>query len=357
MRVRTRKNEVIHVSSFEQLRARYLSGELSFSRNRLGRPVAPLEPGDVHQLSERSAEDRLRLERLGLEALASGQVGVVILAGGMATRFKYDRPKALYPILGDRTFLDLKLDWILERWPGLPVHVMTSFHTHVPIDEALASSRWQGGVSLFQQGRMPRLRLDGQPLDAASGSESHATPGHGEWLEAFRRAGLLERFMAAGGRTLCFSNVDNLGATLDPLIIGRHLESGHGMTVEVARKQPGDKGGAPARVGGRVELVEGFMFPEAFDQDQLPYFNTASYCFDATQLRGEVSLPWYVVEKEASGERVIQFEQLAGDLSSVLATGLIAVERDARFIPVKSQGDVPSARELLKAKQRAEALS
>ncbi len=343
--------------SFEQLRARYLSGALSFSSNRLDRPVSPLEAGDVHHLGDLSAAERDRLRLLGEGALASRHVGVVVLAGGMATRFKYDRPKALYPILEGRTFLDVKLDWILDPWPGIHVHVMTSFHTHEPIAAALNGSRWNESVHLFQQGRIRRMLPDGQPLDERVGDEAYATPGHGEWLAAFRRSGGLDRFLEAGGRTLCFSNVDNLGATLDPVIIGHHLESGYGMTVEVARKLPGDKGGAPARVGGRVELVEGFMFPDAFDQDELPYFNTASYCFDAAALHQEVSLPWYVVEKEVGGTRVIQFEQLAGDLSSLLSTGLVAVDRDLRFIPVKSQNDVPAAREILRAKQRLESLS
>ena len=64
------------------------------------------------------------------------------------------------------------------------------------------------------------------------------------------------------------SNVDNLGATLDPAIIGAHLEaneaSGAKITAEVVAKEPGDKGGAPARVA--VEVADDLPIKEARDR-------------------------------------------------------------------------------------------
>ena len=57
------------------------------------------------------------------------------------------------------------------------------------------------------------------------------------------------------------SNVDNLGATLDPAVIGAPLARGAALTAEVVRKEKGDKGGAPARLDGRPQIIEGFRFP------------------------------------------------------------------------------------------------
>jgi UTP--glucose-1-phosphate uridylyltransferase len=158
--------------------------------------------------------------------------------------------------------------------------------------------------------------------------------------------------MANGGHTLLFSNVDNLGATPDPEIVGFHLAQGVQMTVEVAPKEPGDRGGAPALVDGRLQLVEGFAFPQGFDQDQVPVFNTATYCFDAMALDGTFELPWYIVEKRVEDQPVIQFEHLAGDLSTCLLSAYLQVDRQDRFIPVKTQGDVPEAQGLLKKKEQ-----
>jgi hypothetical protein len=116
----------------------------------------------------------------------------------------------------------------------------------------------------------------------------------------------------------------------------------------VAPKNPGDQGGAPARVDGRLQLVEGFAFPAGFDQDRIDVFNTANYVFSADALRADVDLPWYVVvEKKVDGQPVIQFEHLAGDLSSLLTTHFVRVDREERFLPVKNVSDVPGVQAIL----------
>ena len=37
-------------------------------------------------------------------------------------------------------------------------------------------------------------------------------------------------------------NLDNLGATVDPLVLGWHIDHGAPVTVEVVDKQEGDRG-------------------------------------------------------------------------------------------------------------------
>ena len=340
-------------ATFAELARRWRAGTWTAESNRLA-DVAPLEPGDLQQLPPRESAAYRELWERGRQALEMGEVGAIILAGGMATRFDYDRPKGLYPILDGKSFLQLKIEWLLEAAPTLPIFIMTSFHTDAEIRAHLAEhddfGAAPGQIQCFVQDKFPRLTPGGERFAPDDPAESYAAPGHGDFAMALRRSGLLDRFRQAGGRYLAFSNVDNLGASLDPAIIGWHIASGCEMTIEVAPKAPGDKGGAPARVGGRVQLVEGFAFPADFDQDSIPVFNTASYVFTADALDRPHDLPWYIVEKEVDGAPVIQFEHLAGDLSRTLTVGLLAVDRDERFIPVKSQADVPEARALIRHK-------
>jgi UTP--glucose-1-phosphate uridylyltransferase len=228
---------------------------------------------------------------------------------------------------------------------------MTSFAT----DEAIAAHLADhdhfglapGMVHRFRQYQMPRLAPAGGAY-VEDGRPSLAAPGHGDFPYALRESGQLDAFLAAGGRWLCFSNVDNLGATVDPVILGGHVLGGAQMTVEVAAKNPGDQGGAPARVDGRLQLVEGFAFPPGFDQDAIRVFNTANYVFDAAALATDLELPWYVVEKQVRGETVVQFEHLAGDLSTVLSTRFVEVPREDRFLPVKNVDDVAGVAEILR---------
>jgi UTP--glucose-1-phosphate uridylyltransferase len=341
--------------TFAMLSERWRNGAFTTESNRLTN-VAALEPDDVQHLPMPDAAEYQELATLGRRAIANKEVGAIILAGGMATRFDYDKPKGLYPILDGKSFLQLKIEWLLAQAPGLPIYIMTSFATDDEIRAHLEENAYfgatRGQIQCFLQDKFPRLTPDGERFMPADPQEAFAAPGHGDFPTALQRSGLLERFMRDGGRFLAFSNVDNLGASLEPAILGWHIRTGNEMTIEVAAKAPGDKGGAPARVGGRVQLVEGFAFPIEFDQDQIPVFNTASYIFTAEALTRPLDLPWYVVEKKVDGQPVIQFEHLAGDLSRTLRVGLLMIERDDRFIPVKSQEDVPGAQTLIRRKQQ-----
>jgi UTP--glucose-1-phosphate uridylyltransferase len=139
------------------------------------------------------------------------------------------------------------------------------------------------------------------------------------------------------------SNVDNLTATLDPAIIGAHLESGAALTAEMAPKEPGDKGGAPARVGGKAQIVEAFRFPEDFDQERIPVFNTNTFVLDAAAIDVDFPLTWFAVNKTVDGKAAVQFERLVGELTAFLDSAFLRVERhgpDARFQPIKTPEDI-----------------
>lgn len=335
---------------FQSLSARYRAGELSKQKNVLDCPVSAPAPADIHGLPPAGSAQREALVALGRQALEAGQLGVVILAGGMATRFNYDKPKGVYPIFEDKSFLQLKLEAVRALGHRVPVYLMTSFATDGQIRAHLEDHDYFGlsreDVVLFQQYQMPRLAPDGGYF-SENGQVSLTAAGHGDFPAAFRESGALDHFLEHGGHYLLFSNVDNLGATVDLAIVGCHVDSGCEMTVEVAAKNPGDQGGAPAKVDGKLQLVEGFAFPADFDQDTIDVFNTANYVFTADALRRDFALPWYVVEKIVHGEKVVQFEHLAGDLSLFLTTQFLRVAREERFLPVKNVGDVPGVQAIL----------
>ena len=151
---------------------------------------------------------------------------------------------------------------------------------------------------------------------------------------------------------LFVSNVDNLGATLDPAIIGAHLRQGRGMTVEVVRNEPGDVGGAPARVDGVLQIVEAFRFPPDYPQDQLPVFNTNTFVLDAAAVDRDFDLTFFRVSKKVQDREVIQFERLVGQVTAYVPTGLVVVPRHpplGRFEPIKDPGDLEKRRESIRA--------
>jgi UTP--glucose-1-phosphate uridylyltransferase len=323
--------------------------------------VEPPREGDVVALPAPRTPERRRLAAIGERAIAAGKVGAVILAGGMATRFG-GVVKAGVPAVRGRTFLDLKvadLARLAERTNArVPCFAMTSFATHDAVGDlsrALATPRVP--IECFAQGISLRVTKSGEPFIEKDGAASPYAPGHGDLTFALRSSGVMKRFRDAGGEVLVMSNVDNLGATLDPAIVGLHLERGVAVTAEVVRKEAGDKGGAPARVEGTVQIVESFRFPADFDQDSIPVFNTNTFVLDARAIDRDFDLTWFVVEKTVEGTKVIQFERLVGELTAFLPSAFVEVARhgdDGRFQPAKDPDElarrVPEIESLLRAR-------
>ncbi len=336
---------------FESLRKRLSDGGVGPDQNRITGRVEPPDEGDLRALPPLGGEVRKALTERGEEAMRSGEVGAVILAGGMATRFG-GVVKAAVEVLDGQTFLELKLKDIAavaERAGArIPVYLMTSFATHDAIQQmAEPLSTEQCPIISFPQFISLRVTPAGELFRDAEGNLSAHAPGHGDLTFALRRAGILKRFREAGGKTLMMSNVDNLTATLDPAVIGAHLEAGAALTAEMAPKEPGDKGGAPARVDGRAQIVEAFRFPEDFDQERIPVFNTNTFVLDAEAIDAEFPLTWFAVNKTVDGKPAVQFERLVGELTAFLDSAFLRVERhgpDARFQPIKTPDDVDKER-------------
>jgi UTP--glucose-1-phosphate uridylyltransferase len=328
-------------NQFSTLRQRFVQGEFGADDNRLRGRVEPPAANDLTRLPAPGSEARNALAARGIEAMRRGQVGCVILAGGMATRFG-GVVKAAVPAIGDRSFLALKLDGVrLAAEPidaRVPAFVMTSFATDTQIRSMLEQLDSPSvPASAFAQFVSLRLRPDGELFRDGKALSPYA-PGHGDLSFALRRSGILKRFVAEGGRLLYMSNVDNLAATLDPAVIGAHLASGCAITAEVVSKDPGDAGGAPARVDGTLQIVESFRFPTDFDESSIPVFNVNSFVLDATALDRDFPLSWFVVRKKVAGQEAIQFEHLVGELTAFLPSQCLHVERegpDGRFQPVK----------------------
>lgn len=347
--------------TFSMLRERLRRGEAGAEANRIEGAIRPPEAGDVEPLPPVGSPDRERLRERGLEAVRAGKVGMVTLAGGMATRFG-GVVKAVVEAVDGRSFLELKLEdlrKLAERADAtIPAYLMTSFATH---DEVTQLGHEMGTdrvpVETFPQFISLRVTEDGGLFRDGEGRPSAYAPGHGDLPSALRRAGLLRAFRERGGQLLYMSNVDNLGATLDPAVIGFHLEKGCAITAEVVAKEPGDKGGAPARVDGDLQIVEAFRFPEDFDQDSIGVFNTNSFVLDASALDRDFPLSWFAVRKQVDGRAAVQFERLVGQLTAFSPSAFLQVERsgtDGRFQPVKDPDELearrPEIRALLQAR-------
>src|SRR5581483_7636298 len=249
---------------FEELRARVASGELSQEANYVRGKLEPLAEDELAELPDEAEAD-------------FDGVAVAVLNGGMATRFG-GAVKGLVEAVDGVSFLDWKLRD--ARAAGVPLVLMNSFATD---DETRAHVGDRDEVIVFTQSVLLRLTPEGELFPGPS----PYSPGHGD----FAVLAPVAELRARGIRTLMLSNVDNLGARPDPHVLAAHRASGNPLTIEVARAQ-GDPGGAPVRIDGRPQIVEGFRFPPDFDPHTLPVFNTNSLVVEVDALAQHFPLTW-----------------------------------------------------------------
>lgn len=205
----------------------------------------------------------------GEEALRSGEVGAVIVAGGQGTRLGFDQPKGMYRIgpVSDRTLFEFFADRLLaisETYGcRVPLYLMTSDATDEETRDYFAANEYLGlnreDVVIFKQGTMPAVDASTGKLLLAERDRLALSPdGHGGTVTALERHGCLRDAASRGVKYLAYIQVDNPLANLcDPTLLGHHILSESEMTTQVVRKRYAtEKVGNVVLVDGQVEIIE-----------------------------------------------------------------------------------------------------
>ncbi|MFM1944196.1 MAG: UTP--glucose-phosphate uridylyltransferase [Verrucomicrobiota bacterium] len=325
----------------EQIRSDLRNGRIGLAQNRL-RPDVLIEDvhhDDVTQLPE-SASESTALSKVGLTALQQGEVAVVTLAAGAASRWTQGAGvvKALNPFCkmagSHRSFLEIHLAKTLHTGHlsgTTPAHILTtSYLSHTPIQNTLNLHQNYGfdGPLLLSPGKsiglrliptvrdlkfaweeMPQQVLDQQQQKvreslrtalqnwARSTGETNDYTDNlplqclhpvGHWFEIpnLLRNGTLAKLLAQQPnlKYLLLHNIDTLGANLDPAILGLHIQSKATLSFEVITRRLEDRGGGLARINGKPRLVEGLALPDEREEFKLTYYNTLTTWIDLDQL-------------------------------------------------------------------------
>jgi UTP--glucose-1-phosphate uridylyltransferase len=321
-------------------------------RNRMSGDVTP--PTD-DELLDIPGDDRTR--QLGIDLIKRGGLALCVMAGGMATRMG-GVVKALVEAFDGKTFLDVRLaenDAVSKRaGRAVPLWLMTSDATDEPIRHALRGA--PAHVETFVQDLSLRLTPSGDLFRTKDGLPSTYATGHGDLPDALRRSGILGRFIQQGGEVIWIANLDNLGATIDPSILGLFLERSEDVMVEICPKA-NDRGGIPVHAMGKLQVLEEFRLPKDFDPESVRYFNTNTLLVRARSLQNtHIDWTYFEVEKKVEGRPAIQFERLIQELTSAMPSAYVKVPRDgaaSRFEPVKDMPELEKRRDAIRAIAKA----
>jgi UDP-N-acetylglucosamine/UDP-N-acetylgalactosamine diphosphorylase len=311
--------------------------------------------------------------RLGEEALARGEVAVLVVAGGQGSRLGFDQPKGMYPVgpVSNKTLFQLHAEKVLalRRRHGRPVPllVMTSHATDEDTREYFTREGYFGlaplEVHFFRQGTMPALDLGtGQLLLEAPGRLFTSPNGHGGTLTGLAESGLLDRLREDGVKHVYYFQVDNpLARVADPVFLGHHI----GQRAEVSSKvipknSPTDKLGNLVLVDGRCTIIEYSDLPEdlarqtdASGRLRLWAGNPAIHIFTVDFLtrvtQGELRIPFHVARKKVpyldetgqfvkpEKENALKFEMFIFDVLPLAERfTLVETTRAEEFEPLKN---------------------
>jgi UDP-N-acetylglucosamine/UDP-N-acetylgalactosamine diphosphorylase len=328
----------------------------------------------------------------GADALAAGEVGALLVAGGQGTRLGFDQPKGMFPIgpLSNKTLFQILVEKIVAaaRRYGMriPLYIMTSPATHEETAEFFARHNRFGlaedDLTLFCQGTMPALDAEtGRVLLSAPGQIAVSPDGHGGMLAALARSGALDEIRRRNLRQLFYFQVDNpVVDVCGPEFIGYHLLSGAEFSTQVvAKHDPRDRVGNVVQVDGRLTVIEYIELPDDVAERRNPdgsltvwAGSIAVHMMDVELLRrlaGTIEgLPFHIAHKKVAyidpaGRRIepadpnaIKFEQFIFDLMP-RAQRAIVVEVDAEraFAPVKNASGTSGTPEIARAQLAANA--
>lgn len=311
----------------------------------------------------------------GAEDITAGQIDLgrealphtilLKLNGGLGTGMGLARAKSLLTVKEGYSILDIIARQAREG--GIPLLLMNSFNTQEDTLAALAAyPDLDRGLPLdFLQHKVPKLLAANlRPAEwPADPDLTWCPPGHGDIYTALVTSGMLDRLLAAGYRTAFVSNSDNLGAVMDPGLLGYFVDQDLPFMMEVADRTEADrKGGHLAQTpSGQLLLRESAQCPPADEQafqdiGKHRYFNTNNLWLNLPVLHdllarqhGILGLPMICNTKtldprDPTSPPVYQLETAMGSAIAVFpGSGALRISK-SRFAPIKKTNDLLDVR-------------
>lgn len=299
--------------------------------------------------------EKKELNELGINHLKNSNFAYFTMAGGISTSMG-GCSKAILEAKENKTFLEIKLNhirYVQKKYNCIiPFILMTNEETDLSITNFLSKENRLNEINLIKiiqpvSIRFEEINNEIKVAKLKNGDVSYAPGGHYDAFILLNE--IKDKLKNQGIETIYVTNIDNLGATIDPLLLGIHLKEKSFFTPEIARKETNDKGGTFARISGKLKLLEGPMVPDDYkekfnDIEVNKYFNTNLIymninLFDYYDEINE-EIPTFINKKVIDNKNMFGFEAAIGLIFGLKNSKLLLVKREKRFLPIKFLSDL-----------------
>ena len=343
-----------------------------------------LAPAPVVQL-EQSCKDS------GEEAIRSGALGVLTVAGGQGTRLGWSGPKGTFPAapITGKSLFQLVAEQIMfsqkKYKTTIPWYIMTSHENEEATISFLLDNNCFGidrtDIFVFSQGEVPAVDSQGKMLLSSKGSIAMNPDGHGGVISALKISGGLEEMESRGVRYLSYIQIDNpLVHVVDPVFLGMHIGEHSSNEVSskcVAKLDADERVGVFCLLQDTLTVVEYSDLPsddatKVDDQDRL-LFSAGSIAIHIISVdfinRVANELPWHRAHKKVpfilaeTGKQIqpdepnaFKFERFVFDILPMAQHSLVVeTDRAEEFAPIKNAtgSDSPESSSALQLERAA----
>lgn len=324
-------------------------------------PEADIQPIDTLPDAETLPADLVEAGRTALPKTI-----LLKLNGGLGTSMGLEKAKSLLVVKNGLSFLDIIAHQALRA--GIPLVLMNSAHTD---EDSLQALRKYPGLQRdiplsFKQSEFLKIVQDDfRPAEWPQNPQLEwYPPGHGNLYLSLRISGMLDTLIQAGYEYAFVSNSDNLGAVIEPTILGYFAQNRYPFMMEVADRTEADKKGGhlARRADGRLILRESAQCPTedmaAFqDVGRHKFFNTNNIWLNLHALQRMLTTaqdtmdflpmirnPKTIDPRDSRSTPVYQLETAMGSAIVVFEGAQALRVPRTRFAPVKTTSDLLAVR-------------
>uniref|UniRef100_A0A6B2L3M6 UDP-N-acetylglucosamine diphosphorylase n=1 Tax=Arcella intermedia TaxID=1963864 RepID=A0A6B2L3M6_9EUKA len=236
-------------------------------------PASNIEPVKTVKLASSTEEEKARWELVGCNAIAAGEVVILLIAGGQGTRLGSTDPKGMYNVglPSGKSLFQIqaerirKLQQLVKLKTGkecrIPWYIMTSemdqkTETFFQTNSYFGLPKEQ--VVFFQQGVIPAVTPEGKIILESKSSISLSPNGNGELWRALRDQHILQKWEKSGVKWVWSYCVDNILVKIgDPLFLGFCIQNNLDLGSKVVPKLfPEERVGVLALRNGHYTVLE-----------------------------------------------------------------------------------------------------